>query len=140
MRCCRVIKPSCSPRSLCASQAPSFPGPGFRLSGFEQFANYCVVTSTACQLFAVLETDHVLTAVAGVELLNLRHIHNQAAVDTRECPRRHPFFDLPDRLPKTVYLTSCVDLNVIRGGFDPINLIRFEEDNPTFAFHDQPFR
>ena len=50
------------------------------------------------------------------------HIHDHAPVDPDKLPRIQPRFDLIHRFPQQVLVSSRVDIDVVIGGFDPVDL------------------
>ena len=72
------------------------------------------------------------------DLANPIHVDNDAAVDPQEPPFRQPGLDILHRFPHQVLMRAGMNVYVVVGRFDPINLRAIQKMDPAPRTDSQP--
>src|SRR5262245_37001068 len=104
----------------------------------DQMVELLAVTPAERQPGAVVQNDDRVTVKKRLPFLHPFQVHQRRAAEPKEFFRGEPRFGGPHRFPKKIRGFADMRPQIVSLGFDPIDLIEFQENSATGFTDDQP--
>src|SRR5579862_619340 len=116
-----------APAKRCTSRVPPVPSE----TVFDQALQAEAVPTAAGKFLAILEHHDVFPTVHRLQFFDLVHVHDSRAVNSNELRRIEFIGNVTDPFAQQIRLIPGIKLDVVGGGFNPVNFLEVEEYNSS---------